>query len=208
MSPPRSYQQIETAAQTFLASHHPELTLPVPIDEILEFDLDIHLTPIPGIKKLYKVDGYLTHDLKELVIDDYSLENYYPRIRFTIAHEISHLELHRNHLIQVQGQIKSEEDWKQYYNQIIHNNDILELEANQFAGFVLMPTQALASSLGKWFQKIRKQNLANISREIFFDLAGKSLAREFHVSPRAASIRIERWLERNPNQIPADLIQD
>jgi Zn-dependent peptidase ImmA (M78 family) len=89
--------------------------------------------------------GNLVHQSRQFYLYlnmDMLTENQYPRIRFTIAHELGHyfIDEHRNLL--KKGTSLS-------FNQK-HNNLLIEKEANHFASFLLMPTQrflAAAASL-------------------------------------------------------------
>jgi len=89
---------------------HPPDLVPVPIEEILEFDLGIVPCPQKGLLQEIDVDGFLSKDLKRLFIDadvynDPRQEN---RLRFTCAHEIGHLVLHKE---QIQNcEFRSEEE--------------------------------------------------------------------------------------------------
>ncbi len=49
-----SYEDIRKRADDFLISHHPERSIPIPIEEIIEFQLDIHISPLPGLKHLWE----------------------------------------------------------------------------------------------------------------------------------------------------------
>ena len=77
----------------------PEL-IPVPIEEIIEFKLNIDIIPIFGLKQLIDIEGFITSDLKSIYIDNhaYNDDRFLKRVRFTFAHEIGHLILHREEL--------------------------------------------------------------------------------------------------------------
>jgi hypothetical protein len=103
-----------------------------------------NITLVKGNYETYFL-GNLVHHSKEFYIHlnmDMLNENQYPRIRFTIGHELGHyfIDEHRNLL--KKGTSLS-------FNQQ-HNGLAIEKEANHFASFLLMPTQrflAAAASL-------------------------------------------------------------
>jgi hypothetical protein len=103
-----------------------------------------NITLIKGNYETYFL-GNLVHLGKRFYLYlnmDMLTDNQYPRIRFTIAHELGHyfIDEHRNLL--KKGTSLS------FNHQ--HNNLSIEKEANHFASFLLMPTQrflAVAASL-------------------------------------------------------------
>jgi hypothetical protein len=42
-----AYDQVGQIVKDFLAKFHPSLELPIPIEGIIEFDLGLHIIPIP-----------------------------------------------------------------------------------------------------------------------------------------------------------------
>lgn len=61
-------KELEKAANQFLSEHHPDGSIPIPIEEIVEIKLGIKLIPAPGLLRL-GIDAFLTHDFKEIYID-------------------------------------------------------------------------------------------------------------------------------------------
>lgn len=59
-----SYDDLRKRAEEFLEEFHEERTLPVPIEEIVEFDFEIELVPLEGILDDLEVDAFLTSGLK------------------------------------------------------------------------------------------------------------------------------------------------
>jgi hypothetical protein len=58
-----SYDYIKSAANTFLKEYHPNQNIPVPIEEIIEFQMKKDIIPLPGFRdrRLYveRSDKYL-----------------------------------------------------------------------------------------------------------------------------------------------------
>lgn len=93
--PVLSYDGLRERAELFLQEFHEERTLPVPIEEIVEFDFEIEVVPLEGILDDLHVDAFLTSDLRRIYVDEFVLSHRPHRYRFSLAHEIAHHELHR-----------------------------------------------------------------------------------------------------------------
>ena len=56
--PDRSYDELRLIAERFLAEHHPKGTIPVPVEETIEFQLGLNIIPMPGPRRFFDIDGY------------------------------------------------------------------------------------------------------------------------------------------------------
>lgn len=96
------------------------------------------------------------------------------RRRFTIAHELGHLLLHKNEMLHVDSKfpiaLRSELSSLAV--------DELEIEANQFAAELLMPTELL------------NKDIARIRDDIEIEDAVGKLADKYQVSVQAMTIRL------------------
>jgi len=95
------WEEIREKAEEFRKKFvHPSDKIPIPIEEILEFDLNITLWPVDGLLEKIDIDGFLSNDLKTLFVDKriYMDSRYYRRLRFTYAHEIGHLVIHEEEI--------------------------------------------------------------------------------------------------------------
>lgn len=88
-------------------------TLPVDIELVCERDLGLDLIPIQSLKLITSSDAILLSNLKEIVYDDSVPE---VRIRFTIAHEVGHLILHKEIIEKIQ--CKSFDEWTEKINNL------------------------------------------------------------------------------------------
>ena len=88
-----SYEDLRRKADEFLAQHHPD-GIPVPIEEIVEFELGMDIVPTPGLHQFLEVDGFITSDLREIWVDQFVYDSRPGRYRFTLAHEVGHSILH------------------------------------------------------------------------------------------------------------------
>lgn len=87
--------QMHEITQEVLRRYHPQDTLPVPIEEIIELQLKLDIVPTPGLLKGFEIDGFLTRDFSSIYVDDFVQSNRPTRYRFTLAHEVGHLILHK-----------------------------------------------------------------------------------------------------------------
>ncbi len=94
--PPRFVHptKLEEIAAVFLREHHAGLEVPVPIEEIIELDLRMDITPEEGIYGEFAIESWLSHDTSAIHIDAYQYLNMEQRCRFTLAHQFAHLLLH------------------------------------------------------------------------------------------------------------------
>ncbi len=92
--------QINSGAESFLNIYNSSGTIPVPIEEIIEFQLQIDIIPVPGLKDSFEkvgldIDAFISSDFRSITVDKYIQEKISNRYRFTLAHEIGHMQLHR-----------------------------------------------------------------------------------------------------------------
>jgi len=91
-----SYEDLRKKADEFLHKHHPSGNIPIPIEEIVEFEFRINIVPVLGLQREFEVEGFTSSDLKNIYVDEYVYTDRITRYRFTLAHEIGHIVLHRH----------------------------------------------------------------------------------------------------------------
>ncbi len=135
---------LRRAAEDFLAKYHASGTIPVPIEQIVEFRLEIDIIPIPGIHRAYDIDSMLSRDLRQICVDEAVFEDFPGRYRFSLAHEVGHRQLHAK--IYAQMQFSDIAGWKGVIGDEIGEKDYgkLEYQAYAFAGLTLVPPASLA----------------------------------------------------------------
>ncbi len=145
---PISYRKIGELAEDFLSKYHPSFSLSVPIEEIAESKLDIQIVPVVGIKKDYDMDASLCSNFNTIFIDYNFYMNRENRSRFTIAHEIGHLILHKD-LFESLKIFNIEDLFK--ISESISDNEYrwMEYQAYSFAGHVLVPKKLLIDEIKK-----------------------------------------------------------
>ncbi|MBI1999774.1 MAG: hypothetical protein HYS69_00995, partial [candidate division NC10 bacterium] len=73
--PVLSYEGLRRRAGDFLRTHHPKGTIPIPIEEIVEFNYRIDIIPVPGLQEAFEVDGFISSDLKAITVDAFVYEH-------------------------------------------------------------------------------------------------------------------------------------
>ncbi|MBN1870378.1 MAG: ImmA/IrrE family metallo-endopeptidase [Candidatus Omnitrophica bacterium] len=199
---PISFDEIKTKAELFLKTHHPSYTLPIPIEEIIDNQLKIDIIPIPGLKQALQgfeleIDGFIAADFSSISVDDYVQRTIITRYRFTLAHEIAHRELHQYFFEQFD--IQTIDDWKIIVNDISDwPVKVIEYEANDFAGLVLVPATPLKEEFEKAIQKADEVMKAHriTSSDLKKRLIIGFLADTFLVSPPCMRVCLERdgWI--------------
>ena len=201
-----SYDDLRRRAEEFLEEFHGERSLPVPIEEIVEFDFELGIIPLEGILDDLEVDAFLTSDLKRLYVDAFVMKHRYRRFRFSLAHELAHYELHRP--LYEEARIASVRDWQLLQDSISEENYTwFEFQANSFAGLVLVPGEELRKQFEAATRAARQ---AGLSEATLSSEAGKShiarwLASQFEVSEQVIEKRMEKdglWVAATPPRPP------
>src|SRR5438477_274899 len=93
-----SDDEIRAEAERFLSEYHADGTIPIPIEEIIEFDLGIEIIPFRGLRDRFAIDGFLSNDLAAITVDEHIMSRNPGRYRFTLAREIGHFILHADYI--------------------------------------------------------------------------------------------------------------
>lgn len=173
-----NYAQIKEIAEGFLKKYHPDLSVPVPIDDIAELKLGFGLVTIPLLKSSFDIDGFINSTFDQITIDDDIFNLYEERSRFTIAHELGHWVLHSS--IYSRFKIQTPDNYLDFQNRITEEDQKwLEIQANIFAACFLVPT----SKLKEEFSLTLKEEMvpSGASEEYFIPLL-EQLPLKFKVS--------------------------
>lgn len=137
-----AYETIRGLADAFLAQRHRSGAIPVPIEDIVEFQLRLDIVPVQGLRHAFEIDGFTTSDGSEIHVDAYAQENYPSRYRFTLAHEVGHLVMHA--WAYERGNFSSIQGWKDFINAMPEESaSRIEAQAHCFAGLILVPASPL-----------------------------------------------------------------
>lgn len=192
-----SYSEIEELAERFLADYHPERTLPIPIENIVEISLEIQIITHKNLARLESIDAFLSSDLKELHIDEDNYMGRTNRSRFTLAHEVGHLVMHKK----LVSQVASMNEWKRVVLQEGERRSLYEDQANDFAGCVLMPRDLLLIEFKKCKEiaenEFKSKGLKMPDDTTLSSYFASKIAPVFDVSGQAADIRLGKVLRKN-----------
>ncbi len=166
-------KEIAKLAEDMVRTYNPEHIAPFPFENVANAftDLDVYFTDLDDYDTsgviLFKDDRYA------IIINTSKPET---RQHFTLAHELGHYFLHKD-LLHKEESIIEGDDWLDGPNILYRMNGAedmqLELEANNFAGSLLMP-EALVRRAWKVTGSIQE------------------CAALFHVSAVAMSVRLTR----------------
>jgi len=185
-----SRDKIREIAQAFLDKYHPENTIPVPIEKIVDLKFGINIVYIPGLKDCYNIDAYFGKDLKDIYVDEYIYRSRPNRFRFSLAHEMGHYCLHYK-IFQKNDLFKSIEDWKKLVEWIPENKyRWLEFQAYEFGGQILVPFQHLKERY-KFQASIVKDKQATEDPLLIKEFSIELLAKDFSVSAETIRRRID-----------------
>jgi hypothetical protein len=137
-------ERIWQEADKLRAAHPAGRELPVKVLDLAEFDLHLELVPLEGLREQLDIDALLMGNLKSILVDKraFMSPRLEYRLRFSVAHEIGHLILHRDIYGGLQHATATE--WFDYISAI---PDVeygwVEWQAYEFAGRLLVPPAAL-----------------------------------------------------------------
>lgn len=189
-------REIWQIAENFRAKFWPENTLPVDIESIVEKRLKLNIEPEHDLLSDCDIDAYLQIDLTGIVVDNtrYMDERFSNRLRFSFAHELGHLFLHKE--IYKTFAIKEPSDWKEFMLNISEREyKFFEYQANEFAGRVLVPNDRLLSELEICLNKIQKIGMLDYLASdpgIVLSSISTALCKPFGISDQVIERRVER----------------
>jgi len=180
---------IKNKADLFRTKYWDEI-LPVDIEKIIDVNLEINIIPLPDLEKLCNTDALITSDWKSLYIDKdlFEDERRQNRLRFSLAHEIGHLVLHKNFYAILE--INSFEDFYKFINSVsAEQYRYLEIQANKFAGHILVPRNLLNNELNKELKRAgQKINIDNLDKLLLKSYIANPLAKVFGISQESMEI--------------------
>ena len=191
-APYLSNDDLHRKAKSFLDEHHPDQSIPVPIEEIVEFVFRMDIVPIPGLQEFFDTVAFISKDLTEIRVDKYVMEHRLNRYRFSLAHELAHRVLHKDVFSHVE--FKDISGWKKAMADRMPEKEyrFLEWHANSFAGLVLVPTSQLQDAFSDAIKTAQDNGLdCNDIGGTAQDVVESYIARKFAVSAAVCHRRIE-----------------
>ena len=175
-------EEIVKYADNFLQKYHQNKTIPIPIEEIIEFDFKIDIIPLPGVQELCDVEGFISPDFTAIYVDQFVYDNRPYRYRFTLAHEIGHLIMHEEKLRNVQlDQNDIVSSWIRFNNELDNaDHSKLEYQGYTFGGLILVPPSILSnqfrSALSQVDQLIKEAKTNGVSKKHYLKYAIDSMS--------------------------------
>lgn len=192
-APHLSYEKIRAIASEFLAKYHSTGSIPVPIEHIIELQLEVDIVPYPRLRKDFDAEGMLSNDMATIYVDDYVMNKHENRYRFTLAHEIGHRILHRE--LYEQTSFSTPDEWISVQDSIDSNEyGWFEWQAYAFAGLTLVPIDQLIDQYRKavdWAESEGYRFQRTVPIEQVNGYIGVILAKIFHVSESVISKRLQ-----------------
>ena len=187
-----SYDDLRKKADDFLRTYNPTGTIPVPIEEIVEFEFNINIVPVLALQREFEVEGFTSSDLKNVYVDEYVYTNYLNRYRFTLAHEIGHIVLHGN-LYRV-NRFSSIAEWKEFINSMTEEeHGWLEYQGYAFAALILVPRVNLTKHTNEWVKRIKGKDISiEKNWDFAWELITEHLGKAFQVSSSVIEKRLDK----------------
>lgn len=196
--PSISDKGIFEVAERFLAEHHPIGTPPIPIENMIEYGVNLTPIPLPELKSNFKVDGFISQDLKHIYVDNDLMARRcnLNRLRFTLAEEVSHYLLHSEWIAKQRA--LSLEEWKQYVRWLKVNDGPLDTQARKCAAAILVPRRQLSSIWQRARHEASRKGI-DLDEMGEFGIAElvEQVAKEFKVSTMVMDICLKRDGLRN-----------
>ncbi len=194
-----SVGRLRNKAEGFLEANHPSRSLPIPIEQIVE-RLKIDIVPIANLQEWFDMVGCTSADMKYIYVDQSVADSRESRFRFTLAHEIGHVWLHKEAFTNLREDAPEPGEWRAFIRGIpsaIYSS--MEWQANTFAGLVLVPSSCLRRGFDQSVGAIRKMMkspaLKRVPKQQITEIAWEELttrlAAHFSVSEAVIHRRLE-----------------
>lgn len=189
------WEKVEAFRRQYLVGKLAQL----PVDILTVAEIELRLDPIrfDDLWTKYRRDAALTPDFTGIYVDaeSYDLWEKGPlwkqrRLRFSVAHEIGHLVLHRETGSKISFQ--SFDDFARWTNSTSSEKYTLEQEANEFAGRLLVPLDRLKhclDSFGPSLEKVMPHWFTSMEVRAAF---AESATNVFQVSQQSIEARLDR----------------
>ncbi|MBI3270006.1 MAG: ImmA/IrrE family metallo-endopeptidase [Planctomycetes bacterium] len=197
LAPVFSSDDLRRKAAEFLARHHPTGGIPIPIEELVEFQLGVNIVPMPGLHEMLEADAFTSSELADVHVDEFIYRCRPTRYRFTLAHEVGHMVLHRD--LYLPRHFASLVEWRAFVQSIPEKeHGWLEYQAHAFAGLVLVPPEPLVRETAKCVARVQAEGL-RLSEN--WDFAWTRIAAFLGKTFAVSSQVIERRL--NKDELPS-----
>lgn len=187
--------RIRAKADEFREKHWAGKDVPVDVLAIAEFDLDMEIRPVSSIRELADVDALLLGDMRTIAVDArlYMDDRMQNRMRYSVAHEIGHKELHAD-IYRAAG-VSCVEEWIAWFQAMPEDQySWLEQHAYEFAGRLLVPPERLKAEFAGAVDAAKQAGFTSwdSSGDAAREYIASSICRVFGVSSQVIEKRIER----------------
>jgi len=162
----------------------------------VEFKLKLDIEPEHHLMQQTDMEAYLRSNLAGIVVDHdhYMDEKFANRMRFSFAHELGHLFLHKNFYATVV--FESSEEWKEILLSLPDTDyRYFEYQANEFAGRLLVPREDLIHETDNAVEVLKRNDMLEyVKSDPYAVLSGITtrIARVFGVSSDVIERRMDR----------------
>ncbi|MBN2571890.1 MAG: ImmA/IrrE family metallo-endopeptidase [Ignavibacteriales bacterium] len=193
-APRLTFDSIRQEADSFRERYWGSDSLPIDIFFIAEEKLSLNIVPIKNLKSNNDIDALLYDQCQSIVVDndEYMDDRFLNRIRFSFAHEIAHLVLHKELYDSII--FHSIDQWQQAILQIPEREYFfIEQQAYEFAGRLLVPRDNLLNSVTQLKPEIDKfKSLSpNIDFNIIKPYIATKICKEYGVSDQVIIKRLD-----------------
>lgn len=169
--------------------------LPIDIFTFTEVDLRLNIIPFDDLAAKYDVEAALLIDFSGMYVDaeQYDLMEKGPiwklrRLRFSVAHELGHLFLHKGH----HAYNSPLADFTAWTNDTSREKYRIEQEANEFGGKLLVPENRLKDYFEKFAERIEPVMSNFRSSDVLRSQFCESATGVFQVGEKTIDIRLDR----------------
>jgi hypothetical protein len=192
-APYNSKERIWQEADRLRAAHPAGRELPVKVLDLAEFDLHLNLIPVDSLREQLDIDALLMGDLKSILVDrrGFMSPRLEYRLRFSVAHEIGHLVLHRDIYAGLRHTTPAE--WLDYISAIPEvEYGWVEWQAYEFAGRLLVPPEPLHQAFRAAVQTSQAAGYTDwlAADEAALDYIATRIASKFGVSTEVIAKRL------------------
>ncbi|MDR1011706.1 MAG: ImmA/IrrE family metallo-endopeptidase [Opitutaceae bacterium] len=167
-------------------------SIPVDILSLAELGLGLNIIPIDGLCQKYGIDAALCPSFDGIYIDQESYVFWEKgpawkqnRLRFTVAHEIGHLVLHRDRAVR----FRTRDEFIRHFTEPRYD---VEQEANEFAGRLLVPLERLRKFYDDFADAMNASGIAFRQDDGMRERLADSVAPKFGVHRQVISTRLDR----------------
>jgi len=190
--------EVWNAVEEFRRQHGKDLCkIPVDVLTAIEVRFRLDVVPFPGLFVKYSADAAVIPDFSGIYVDEQSYKFLegdplwrFNRLRFSLAHELGHIILHRH--LASQLEFKTLDDFRNWTRQYQAARFTLEWEADEFAGRLLVPVERLKADFDAFVGQIKTQFPAWWANTNLREALADQLAQAYGVHKDVIACRLDR----------------